>query len=221
MKRLNRVGAPVLRGLPCPQQVTVAELATLAADPAVVVVDTRLPRSHYEAGHLRGSLYAPLDKTFNTVAGSYLEPDDRIVLIVEESRREEAVRDLMRVGLDRIEACAEPEAIDEPELDALRVASRLASFDQLEARRGEEAAAPAILDVRGAVEYAARSIPGAVNIAHTRLASRLADLPGGAGEPLYVHCAVGGRATVAASWLERSGRDVLLVDEAFTNWRGR
>jgi hydroxyacylglutathione hydrolase len=221
MKRLNKEGAPVLGRMPTPRSLGAAdavELAALAVDPTVVVVDTRLPRTIYQAAHLRGSLYAPLDKSFNTVAGSYLRPDDRIVLIVEEARRDEAVRDLVRVGLDRVEAWVGPEVIDRPELDSLRVATRLGSFEQLEALRTQQPVA--ILDTRGAVEHAARSIPGEVNIAHTRLASRLGDVPGGADEPVWVHCGLGARAAVAASWLERAGREVVLVDEAFANWRG-
>ena len=34
-----------------------------------------------------------------------------------------------------------------------------------------------VLDVRGAAEYAGEHVPGALNIAHTRLADRIAEVP--------------------------------------------
>jgi hydroxyacylglutathione hydrolase len=154
------------------------------------------------------------------VAGSYLDETHRIVLLIDPARVDEAVRDLVRVGLDRVEAFADPAVLEgAAESQALAphlVSSRQANFAELEALRAA-GGSPSILDARGAAEHRARSIPGETNIAHTRLAARLADVP--ADEPLYVHCAVGARATVAASWLERQGRDVVVVDEAFSRWQ--
>jgi hydroxyacylglutathione hydrolase len=216
MKRLNRDGAAILGDLPRPRRLTAEELADLLAEPSVVVLDTRTPRAAYHARHLRGALYAAFDRSFNTVAGSYLDETHRIVLLIDPARVDEAVRDLVRVGLDRVEAFADPTVLEGTELAPHLVSSRQANFAELEALRAA-GGSPSILDARGAAEHRARSIPGETNIAHTRLAARLADVP--ADEPLYVHCAVGARATVAASWLERQGRDVVVVDEAFSRWQ--
>ncbi len=53
-------------------------------------------------GHLPGAQLCPLDKSFNTVAGSFLDEDDTIYLVIDEHNVEEAVRDLIRIGLDNI-----------------------------------------------------------------------------------------------------------------------
>jgi hydroxyacylglutathione hydrolase len=78
---------------------------------------------------------------------------------------------------------------------------------------------PRVLDVRGAAEFESGHVPGAVNIAHTRLGPRLGDVP--RGEPLHVHCGGGGRAASASSFLERQGFDVVMIDDDFANWRER
>jgi len=70
--------------------------------------------------------------------------------------------------------------------------------------------APLVLDVRTTEEYAAGHVPGALNIPHTELASRLDELPVSRSTELVVHCQRGGRAAVAES---------LLVDAGYTNVR--
>jgi hydroxyacylglutathione hydrolase len=70
-----------------------------------------------------------------------------------------------------------------------------------------------VLDVRGADEFAAGHVEGAVNIAYTRLGVRLADLPNR--RPVYVHCGSGLRASMAVSYLAAKGVDVVHVDGSF------
>ena len=62
-----------------------------------------------------------------------------------------------------------------------------------------------MLDVRTAAEWSAGHLPGAVNIPLGELPSRVGELP--RGRPLVVHCQAGGRAAIAASLLQRAGRD--------------
>ena len=85
----------------------------------------------------------------------------------------------------------------------------------LEARRvGGQAR---ILDVRGKAEYDLGHVPDAINIAHTRLLVRLAELP--MDQPLVVHCLVGGRAAAAVSLLERYGYQAATVNDLFVNYQ--
>jgi hydroxyacylglutathione hydrolase len=72
-----------------------------------------------------------------------------------------------------------------------------------------------VLDVRGADEFAARHVRGAKNIAYTRLAARLDEIP--AARPLHVHCGSGVRAAMASSFLASKGVDVIHVDGFFTD----
>ena len=53
---------------------------------------------------------------------------------------------------------------------------------------------------------------GAVNVPLHELLLRLAELPAG---KLWVHCTSGYRAGIAASLLQRAGREVVLIDAQF------
>jgi rhodanese-related sulfurtransferase len=79
--------------------------------------------------------------------------------------------------------------------------------------------APAILDVRTPAEYAAGHIPGAVNIPHTELATRLAELPANKSTEIVVHCQGGGRAATAEKVLAEQGyTDVRDLEGHFGGW---
>ena len=69
------------------------------------------------------------------------------------------------------------------------------------------------LDVRSRAEFELGRVEGALNIAHTRLAARQAEIP--RDRPLLVYCQTGARASSAASLLARLGHQVLYVDDDF------
>ena len=69
-----------------------------------------------------------------------------------------------------------------------------------------------ILDVRRDQEWDASHIAGAVHIPLHQLPARLADVPPG---EVWVHCAAGYRASVAASFLDAAGRTVVAVDDEY------
>jgi hydroxyacylglutathione hydrolase len=205
MKRLNKEGVPLLGALPQPVELDGAALAALAGRKDVTVLDTRIDRDAFIAAHLARSLFAPLDRSFLTVAGSYADPERDLVLVVEGARLEEAVRALVRIGLDHVACFATPETLARvPGL----VATECVGFDELALRR--EGGQATILDVRTASEHAAGHLPGALHLPHTRLALRLGELPR-SGE-ILVHCATGARAASAASLLEREGFRVAYVE---------
>ena len=210
MKRQNKSGPKVLGSRSQPQHLSVGELAELADRTDVTVVDTRLDRSAFMAGHLPGSLYAPLNRAFNTVVGSFVEEDVPIYLIVEERQLDEAVRDLIRIGLDDVAGYATPETL----MNCQKQGGVLATieeinFEKVGALRKNGAA---VIDVRGTTEFAAGHISGAINIAHTRLWVRRGEVP--ADQKLIVHCQSGGRAAVSAALLARLGHNVTFVNDA-------
>ena len=71
-----------------------------------------------------------------------------------------------------------------------------------------------VLDVRRADEHDAARIDGAVNIPLHELWGHLADVPAG---EVWVHCAGGYRASVAASMLDSVGRQIVAIDDSFDN----
>ena len=95
-------------------------------------------------------------------------------------------------------------------------ARALSGVVSAEAVRDREDGA-AVLDVRRASEYAAGHVPDAANVAHTRLADRLDEVP--SGDPLYVHCQSGVRSAVASALLAREGHDVRYVNDGFPHYR--
>jgi len=69
-----------------------------------------------------------------------------------------------------------------------------------------------VLDVRRADEHATAAIAGAVNIPLHELVDRIDEVPAG---EVWVHCAGGYRASVAASFLDAADRRVVAVDDSF------
>lgn len=214
MKQQNRDGVPLLGELPKPRALTADELVEAGRNEGVVLIDTRADRSAFMAMHLRGSLYSPLTTSFSAVVGSYVaDPEAALVLIAEEDRVEKAVRDLVRLGLDNVIGYAVPPTLDE----ALQREDAVASIEEVTFETVAGRAAEAVvLDVRRRSEYEAGHVPGAANVAHTRLAGELSKVP--EGRPLYVHCQRGGRAAAAAAYLAREGFPVVYVNDGFPKY---
>jgi hydroxyacylglutathione hydrolase len=200
MKVLNRDGVPVLGELPRPERVEVGALA----DGDAVVLDTRPDREAFMAGHVPGAICAPLDKSFPTIAGSYVLPDEQgVYLVVEPEQLEVAVRQLIRIGIDDVRGYVAPADLAHAEL---------ISIPRIDFAGASETDGT-VLDVRRAAEFSGSHVDGAVNIAHTRLVPRFSEVPT-AGRVL-VHCATGRRAAAAASYLARRGVDVVYVDDTY------
>ena len=99
------------------------------------------------------------------------------------------------------------------------VASNLAEGTSVNLQWHELAAARAhgavLVDVRSAGEFAAGSIPDALNVSLDDLRARLDELPR---VPLIVHCQVGQRGHTAARILTQNGFDVRNLDGGYRTW---
>lgn len=208
MKKVNREGPAVLGGLPQPTHLSVNQMLERNG----LILDTR-EKHEFMAGHIPGSLLTTYDNNFNTIAGSYADADSEIYLVIDKDKLEEAVRDLIRVGLDHVKGFVTPEELNSWEGELETVAA--IDFEEVEAHRGD--ADKRVLDVRKATEYAEGHIPESINIAHTRLADQLDELPREG--QLLVHCQSGQRASYASGLLAQKGFDVQWVDDDFDNWQ--
>jgi hydroxyacylglutathione hydrolase len=213
MKRDNRAGPKVLGTLPRPRRLTPGELVGLDTRRAALV-DTRGWRAFLE-GHVPGSLFCPLVSSFTTDAGSLIREDEPIHLIVDAGRLEEALRDLARIGLDRVEGWIEPPALEGYVVAGGRLVPAQ-EVDVSEGRRRAERGEAFLLDVRRASEFAEGRIPGAVNIAHTRLAAHLERVP--RDRPVLVNCRSGGRSARAVAFLERAAYRATNLAGGFVAW---
>lgn len=210
MKKINKVGATVLGGVPQPKAMTADEMAATVNDPNNVVVDARMDRAAFMAKHVKGAIYAPMNKTFNTICGSYITADENIYLVIPENSVDEATRDLIRVGLDNVKGYITPEVLAE----YIAKGHPTETIERIDfAAFPEKASAPntVVLDVRGTVEFQSRHIADAMNIAHTRLRARIAEVP--EGKTIIVHCQSGARASGSVSFLARRGWNVIYVDD--------
>lgn len=213
MKRDNKLGPRVLGALPQPRRLSAEELAPVDARRSALI-DTR-GWSAFRSGHVPGALWIPLARSFTSDAGSFIREDEEIVLIVEPERLVEAVRDLVRIGLDRVSAWATPGDVDALARGGGAVAA-LPEVGVEQARELIERGEVSVLDVRRASEFAEGRIPGAVNIAHTRLAAHLEQLP--RDRTLLVNCRSGGRSGRACAFLQRDGRRVVNLAGGMLAW---
>ena len=221
MKRDNKRGPALLPDgkLPEPRRLTADELSTFVFDESEhVILDLRYDRVAFMQRHLTGSLFVPLTGgKLPIVAGSYVDENGAIILVVnDESEVDEAVRQLVRIGLDKVESwIPASEALSEHlENDDLTTSVKRITTAEL---AGALAAHPcaAVLDVRSTGEYAESHVRGSKHIPYTRLAARLAEVPHT--HPLYVHCGSGLRASFAVPLLAREGREVVHVDGEFSD----
>lgn len=76
-----------------------------------------------------------------------------------------------------------------------------------------------VLDVRTPEEFAAGHLPGAINIPHTELASRVAELEGSRDSDIVVYCRTGARSATALGVLEKSGfKRLFHLQGDYTRW---
>jgi hydroxyacylglutathione hydrolase len=126
----------------------------------------------------------------------------------------DAQRELVRIGIDNVTGATTKPVETLTEGTELR-SSRVVDLGELAAEFNRSGDGDlVILDVRRADEHRSRHIRGANNIPVHELADRVGDLPGG---EIWVHCATGYRASIAASLLDRGGRGVVLIDDDFDN----
>jgi len=209
MKRENRDGPPVLGKMPQPPRMQVDQLLALKKE--AVILDTRL-WPDFVQGHLEGALFVPLNKAFTTIAGSYVMPETDIYLVIDETRVSEAVTDLIRIGLDRVKGYVTVQELSQRQ-DLLQPTPH---HDMRDLTEMADSCA-VILDVRNTVEFEAGHLPGAHNVAHTRLLAHLDDLP--QNKKLLVHCQSGARSSYATAMLASHGFDAVQMDGGFVAWQ--
>ena len=210
MKHVNKVGPTVLGILPTPKETSVAEITPRLSDLGFVVLDTR-SREAFLAGHLKGSLFTP-PKKFSDFAGSYLKPEQEIVVVAKDPQEAEGfIHQLVRIGLDKIAGFLPADAISAATGDIVQSTKAIPFKDvPSHAANGIQ-----LLDVRKATEFSAGHLRGASNIAHTRLLPELTEVP--ADKPLLVSCQSGMRAAGACAFLARNGRNVTCIADKFDN----
>jgi len=174
------------------------------------VVDLR-NRTAFAAGHAPGTLNFGINGGFATYLGWLITWGTPVTLLGETPEDvAEAQRELVRIGIDRpaAQATGGPRDWSDGELASFPTAT-FADLEQVRHHRDV-----VILDVRRADEYRSTRIKGAHNIPIHELPGRVAEVPPG---EVWVHCASGYRASIAASLIDASGRTPIAIDDSFEN----
>jgi hydroxyacylglutathione hydrolase len=173
-------------------------------------VDAR-SRHHFAEAHVPGAVNIELDSMFGTYVGWTIPFGAPLVLLLPEpvgASAERAMTQLIRIGWDSVAGCLAGG------IDAWRRQGRpvrgypTVDVDDLchaflEGRDIE------VLDVRQPSEWETGHLPGSRNIFVGELPGRVREVR--ADREIWVACASGHRASIAASFLDRAGANVRLV----------
>ncbi|MEV0324548.1 rhodanese-like domain-containing protein [Streptomyces sp. NPDC050658] len=175
------------------------------------VVDLR-SRTAFAEGHVAGAYNFEVDGQLATYL-AWMIPWGKPVTLLGASADDvaRAQRELARVGIDRPAAAAVGSPADWVDGQAPLASFPRATFADLAAAR-DRGERPVVLDVRRASERSGGWIDGSVHIPVHEIHHRLGEVPAG---PVWVHCAGGMRAAIAASVLDAAGRAVVAVDDGY------
>jgi hydroxyacylglutathione hydrolase len=208
MKRVNRDGIVVTRGVPKPSHLDPTEFSRAARGDGVQVLDTRDDRKLFDMAHVERAIHAPLRSPFfSPTVGSYLPEDDLVLLLLERAEDVDlAARQLYRIGFDHVHGWI---TTDEAKTAGLfRETEERIDFPDFRPDKALEEGA--IIDVRTSAEFQRGHLEGALSFPYTRLKTRLDELP--KNKRLFIHCGSGRRASLAASFLRSTGFDAVHID---------
>jgi len=204
--------APINRAGPAPVDLSPPE----PVDPVEIrrrihggewVVDLR-SRTGFARGHLAGTVNLEVGDSFATYLGWTLRWGTPVTLVGDTTAQvADAQRQMVRIGIDRPAGGADG-GIDTWAAGGDVRSYRTTTFADL--ADALTADAVVVLDVRRDDEWAEGRIADAVHVPLHELEERLDEIPDA---EMWVHCASGYRASIAASLLDRAGRTVVVIDD--------
>jgi hydroxyacylglutathione hydrolase len=215
LRRINQQGPALLGGIPVLKPLKPEEVLRQIAQ-GMVVVDTRHPRE-FAAGHIPGAYGIPLSTPLITWAGWVIPFGTALIVLADRpAEREEAIRQLIRIGFDDLHGYPGG-GMPAWEAEGLPVSTvRILPAEEL-AQKMKQGKAPLVLDVRSDVEWRAGHLPKAIHVEAGRLPG--ADLPLPQDELKVIHCGHSERSTVGISVLERRGyRNLALLEGGYGGW---
>jgi glyoxylase-like metal-dependent hydrolase (beta-lactamase superfamily II)/rhodanese-related sulfurtransferase len=180
-----------------------------------IMLDVRSPEAYAE-GHVPNSIFIGLDGSFAVWVGTLI-PDlnQKIVLITEKGREEEAVTRLSRVGYDNtlgyLKGGYENWKASGKECDSVKSVSAEEFKKAFEAGKVEE-----VVDVRKESEYKSQHVEGegVRNIPLDFINDKMEEYS--QEKEMYLHCAGGYRSMITASILKSRGyHDLVNIEGGF------
>ena len=166
----------------------------------------------FAAGHLAGSLGFELSTNFVTYLGWLYRYGAPLTLIGETPEQVvEARRELVRIGIDELAGAATGDIATLADGQVLR-SYPVTDFPGL--AKARQRGPVQVLDARRNDERAAGHVAGTQHIPLHELLDRLDEVPRG---EVWVYCGSGYRASIAASILDRPGRQIVLINDDYDN----
>lgn len=195
MKQINKVGPAIVKYEDIPVINEVEDLKSLMDEEDILVVDTR-EDSVAQHNFIAGSINIPLNKSFTNWAGWIINYDERLVLVTDESNRDEVIVSLQSIGLDNIHGFVDPSIINSMDT----VSYETISLDKFITLMSEDDAY--VIDVRNITEWNAGHFQEANHhfIGYLRNHALPAEV-----DKVMVYCETGARSAIAASILTARG----------------
>ncbi len=192
MKKVNKLGPAILKAEVIPVIDSKEAFKSELQNNQVVVLDTR-PANLVEKTLLPGAINIPINKAFTNWAGWLVSYDEQMVIISEESQRQDIVNSLQSIHLDHIKAFVNPSLLNEMDLTMYETIS----VDEFK----KEMPTGYIMDVRNETEWNEGHIEGA----HHHFLGNLRDTKLSKDTPVLMHCQGGARSAIGASVLKSLG----------------
>lgn len=199
------------RGLLRPSEIRPVEPAAAAEAAACggLVVDVR-PGPAFAASHLPGSFNVAWSASFPAYLGWTVPWGLPLTLVGDdEDLLRRAADSLSYIGLNELSVCLLETPSPSRSYPVCDFPALAREWGRLEG---------IVLDVRERSEWEAGHLQGARNVPFHAVEAAVALI--GEDETTYVHCALGQRAAIAASLLDRLGRRPVLVHDAFERAAG-
>ena len=199
MKKVNAEGPKILGGLPQVLAMPPKQFKKAAEEDAVVLIDTRSMFA-FGGAHIAGALNIGASPSLSIWAGSLLDPERPILLVLEnDGDLADVVRLFLRTGFTNFAGylVGGMKAWDNAGYPFEQV--RQISVHELHGANGQMQ----VLDVRTDREWKGGHVPGARHIVVPQLSQHTGELD--KAKPTAVYCASGYRASIATSILKKAG----------------
>ncbi len=200
MKKLNKVDRPLLTEVPKLNKLS-KEAFKEALNKGTKVIDTRL-KAEFAAGFIPGTINIQGNNAFATWMGWFLSYDEPFILIAEESKHDDLVRKLMRIGLDNIYGYV-PDVSLWTELGNTLEKAKVISLDEF--KNILKTNHTQVVDLRGVAEFKAGHVQGADNVFIGTLEKNLDKIK--KDQQVIIHCQSGDRSSIGYSLLAKHGFD--------------
>ncbi|OJF93053.1 rhodanese-like domain-containing protein [Alkalibacterium sp. 20] len=188
MKKINKVAVP--------RALDTRVYPISSTEFSELIIDLR-PKEVYQAHHTYGTLNIPMNDNFLSYAGWFLDYDKELTLIGSKEDSDEASRQLLLIGFDKVNGYASSD-----NLDNLTVSFNIEAAEFVELYRNKKKSLN-ILDVRNRSEWDEGHLKGAKRVLMGDLLN--GDIPFAENDPLFVHCESGVRSSIALGALEKRG----------------